>query len=174
MPRRKLLLLAVALLIAGATVLVARANMTPTPALDAAAAPAPQATTEILVAARDLPTGTLVKEADLKWQPWPADAATENFVIKGKTQRADEIGAVVRQGLKTGDPILFSRLIHAHDQGFMAAVLNAGLRAVSVSITPVGGVAGFVFPGDHVDVIVAHQVNRKTPNPTATKSPKPS
>ena len=161
MPPRKLVLLLVALLIAGGTVFVARSTMTPPP--DASViVPQASATTEVLVAAKDLPSGTLLKDADMKWQVWPAEGALDGFAVKGKNQQADYVGAVVRQGLRTGEPLLAGRIVRAHEQGFMAAVLSPGLRAVSVSITPVGGVAGFVFPGDRVDVIVAHQVNRKT------------
>lgn len=163
MPLRKLILLIVALLIGGGTYVYTRTTIAP-PATATGGAEQAQVTSsvEVLVAARDLPSGTLVKEADLKWQPWPADGSTDSFAVKGKSETADYVGAVVRQGLKTGEPILTGRVVRKREQGFMAAVLNPGMRAVSVSITPVGGVAGFVFPGDRVDVIVAHQVNRKT------------
>ncbi len=164
MPMRKFILLVVALLIAGGTAMLARSMMTGAPA---ATGPDGRAvvtteTTEVLVAARDLPSGTLLKDGDLKWRVWPAEGAAEGFVVKGKTEMSEYTGGIVRQGLRTGEPILSGRVTKAHDQSFMAAVLAPGMRAVSVSITPVGGVAGFVFPGDHVDVIITHQVNRKT------------
>jgi Flp pilus assembly protein CpaB len=64
--------------------------------------------------------------------------------------------------MRAGEPVLPGRIVKAGEQGFMAAALAPGMRAVSIAITPVAGVAGFVFPGDHVDVIVTHQIGRKS------------
>ncbi len=161
MPTRKLILLAVAFLIAIGTVVVARSMMSAKNGVSAAVEEA-KPTTEVLVAARDLHAGSLLKDGDVKWQTWPEDGATEAFAVKGKATVEDYTGAVVRQGLRMGEPLMAGRVMRKADQGFMAAVLSPGKRAVSVAITPVGGVAGFVFPGDHVDVIVTHQVSRKT------------
>jgi pilus assembly protein CpaB len=161
MPARKLVLLIVAMVIAGGTIFLARSMMSGPGA--APSAPAAVSTTvEVLVTARDLPIGTLLKDTDLKWQPWPTGAAAEGLAVKGKNDLPEYVGAVVRQGLRMGEPVMPGRVVRAREQGFMAAVLNPGMRAVSVSVTPAGGVSGFVFPGDHVDVIVTHQVNRKT------------
>jgi pilus assembly protein CpaB len=162
MPARKLALLVVALIIAVGTIVLARSMMTETKSGPLAASRAVIETDEVLVAARDLPAGTLIKEPDLKWQPWPKGAAEGGFSVKGKTTIQDYIGAVVRQGLRSGEPVMTGRIVRSHDQGFMAAVLEPGMRGVSVSVTPAGGVSGFVFPGDHVDVIVTHQITRKT------------
>jgi len=163
MPARKLVLLLVALLIGGGTVFLARSMMTGSPGTSPASMTAmTTATTEVLVAARDLPAGTLLKDSDFKWKVWPAEGATTGFAVKGKNELSEYTGAVVRQGLRMDEPIMSGRVVKRHDQGFLSAVLDPGMRAISVSITPVGGVAGFVFPGDRVDVIVTHQVTRKT------------
>ncbi len=160
MPKRKLILLAVALLIAGLTGIMAKSMMAGG-GKDAGPAQQAAATTQVLVAARDMPSGTMIKETDVKWQVWPVDGTTDGFAVKGKNETSEYVGAVVRQGLRTGEPIMNGRVMRAKEQGFMAAVLSPGMRAVSVAITPIAGVAGFVFPGDHVDVIVAHQVSRQ-------------
>src|SRR5271154_1083414 len=151
MPTRKMTLLIVAAIIAIGTVLAARSLMTPE-----ATAPAPQAvvqTTQVAVAARDLPTGTILKEADLKWVEWPSTADTTALFVKGQANLSDIAGAVVRDGFRSGEPIMTARVAHMHDQGFLAAVLTPGMRAMSVSLSPTAEVAGFVFPGDRVDVI---------------------
>ncbi|MDD5587111.1 MAG: Flp pilus assembly protein CpaB [Alphaproteobacteria bacterium] len=162
MQPRKLSLLLVALIIAGGTVMLARSMMTGAGGNVPGAAPAVVEADEVLVAAHDLSPGVLIKETDLKWQAWPKGAAADGFAVKGKNEVQEYVGAVVRQSLRTGEPVMTGRVVKAHDQGFMAAVLEPGMRAISVSVTPAGGVAGFVFPGDHVDVIVTHQVARKT------------
>jgi hypothetical protein len=45
-------------------------------------------------------------------------------------------------------------VVHPGEQGFLAAVLDPGKRAVSIPVDGTSGVAGFVFPGDYVDVIL--------------------
>ncbi|MDP9128608.1 MAG: Flp pilus assembly protein CpaB [Pseudomonadota bacterium] len=154
MPKRKLLLLAVAGLVAIVTVVIARSVMQP--AADGTIAPVVQST-EVIAASRDLPTGTIIKEMDLKWIPWAADAETSKLYVKGKAEMSSVVGAVLREGLRADEPLLAGRVVQPHEQGFLAAVLTPGMRAVSVTLTPSGEVAGFIFPGDHVDVILTHR-----------------
>lgn len=161
MPLRKIILLVIALIIAGGTVVLSRGMMTgkqPTTSTEVKVTP----THEILVAARDLPAGTLLKDADIKWQTWPKEEGVAGFAVKGQKDIKDYAGTVVRYGLRSGEPLMAGRTVKPGEQGFMAAALAPGMRAVSIAITPVAGVAGFVFPGDHVDVIVTHQIGRKS------------
>ncbi len=112
------------------------------------------ATDEILVAKENLPTGSFVKAELLIWQPWPKEGIKEEYVVKGSGSEKDLEGAVVRTHLLAGEPITASRVIHPGDRGFLAAVLEEGKRAVSVPVDATTGIAGFVFPGDWVDVIL--------------------
>lgn len=159
MGTRKITLLLAAAVIALVTVFAVRSLMTPEE-VPQAQAPVVQ-TTEIAAAARDLPTGTILKESDLKWVQWASNADTSSLLVKGQTSLADAAGAVVRDGFRSGEPIISARIAHPHDQGFLAAVLNPGMRAMSVSLSPTAEVAGFIFPGDRVDVILTHSFSRK-------------
>ncbi len=103
MPKRKIILLVVAGLIAMITVLVARSMMHPT---EEPVAQKTLPTTEILVAARDLPTGTILKEMDVKWIPWPAEAETTKLYVKGKVEVSSITGAVLREGLRADEPVI--------------------------------------------------------------------
>jgi pilus assembly protein CpaB len=159
MASRKITLLLAAAVIALGTVFAVRNLLGPEPA-----APGKQVlvqTTEVAVAARDLPTGTILKESDLKWTEWVSTADTSFMLVKGKVNLSDFTGAVVRDGFRAGDPITASRIAHSRDQGFLAAVLTPGMRAISVALTPNAQVAGFIFPGDRVDVILTHSFSRK-------------
>ena len=158
MNSRKVILLALALLIGLGTFMMFRASQTPPPAAPAVAV---VETTEILAAARDLPTGTILRDGDMKWLPWAATADTGKLYVKGKADSATLVGAVLREGLRTDEPILVGRVVQPHEQGFLAAVLTPGMRAVSLSLSPSAEVAGFIFPGDHVDVILTHGFSRK-------------
>ncbi|MEH6494202.1 MAG: Flp pilus assembly protein CpaB [Pseudomonas marincola] len=166
---RKLILVVFALLIAGSTVWFVRnwaGNQTPTTivqqANDEVVAPK-AATVKILVAAADLPAGTLVREDHLKWQEWPeADDLEEMYVVEN-VRTADEFyGTVVRQGVSSGEPISDNRMVRPGQQGFLAAVLDPGTRAISINVDETAGIAGFVFPGDRVDVILTLEVMQGT------------
>ena len=159
MASRKVTLLLAAAVVAVGTVFAVRGLMAPeggTPDKIVAVQ-----STEVAVAVRDLPTGTVLKESDLKWAPWVASADTGFMIVKGKANLADFTGAVVRDGFRAGDPIMSSRIAHSRDQGFLAAVLTPGMRAISISLSPTAQVAGFIFPGDRVDVILTHSFSRK-------------
>ncbi len=122
---------------------------------------------EVLVAAENMPRGTFVKESHLRWQPWPEDGVTEQYITRGEGKSEtdvsfqDMVGAVVRNGLTVGEPVTIGRLVRPGDRGFLAAVLEPGKRAVSVPVNATAGVAGFIFPGDRVDLILTHEFQRE-------------
>jgi pilus assembly protein CpaB len=126
-------------------------------------APAPEpAHNEILVAKEDLPAGTLIKPEQLRWQAWPDASMAATYVPKdGKRAPEDFAGAVVREGLSTGQPITDSIVVKPGESGFLAAVLAPGMRAVSVSINATTGISGFIFPGDRVDVILTQNIKHE-------------
>jgi len=158
MSKRRITLLLVAGIVAIMTVMVARTLMGPQTGI--VSAPVVQ-TTEILAATRDLPTGTILKESDMKWIPWAAESDTSQFYLKGKDDLGRLTGAVLRDGMRSNEPFLTGHVVQPHDHGFLAVVLGPGKRAMSVTLSPNAEVAGFVFPGDHVDVILTHGFSRK-------------
>ncbi|HYG88920.1 MAG TPA: Flp pilus assembly protein CpaB [Azospirillum sp.] len=153
---RKIILLVLALGIAGVTVQLTRTLVKQQPA-PVVAVQAPQApkTLRVLVAASDLPAGTLVQPSQLRWRAWPEDdGVTGTYMVEGQRRAEEFTGAVVRHGLRAGEPVVEGRLVKPGDRGFLAAVLSPGSRAVSVAINGVTGIAGFIFPGDRVDLIL--------------------
>lgn len=160
MASRKVTLLLAAAAIALVTVLAVRNVVKPEAPMTEVSQPVIPVT-EIAVASRDLPTGTILKESDMKWTPWAANADISSMVVKGKQNLSGFVGAVVRDGFRAGDPIMLPRVAQPQDQGFMAAVLTPGMRAISISLSPTSQVAGFIFPGDRVDVILTHAFSRR-------------
>lgn len=158
MQMRSVLLLGVALAMAGATAFLVNGWVSNRHQAAEArpAAPAPAVPKiEILVANADLATGTFLKPDQLRWQPWPEDGVNGGYFVKGKAAEKDFEGSVVRSRLYAGEPITKERVVYAGEQGFLAAVLEPGKRAISVPVDATRGVAGFVFPGDLVDVLLS-------------------
>ncbi len=115
-------------------------------------------TTFVLVAKHDLPAGALLQDTDFRWQGWPDEQISENYLIKGELDTSTMVGAVVRRGIAKGEPIVEGRIVRPGDRGFLAAVLRPGYRAVSIRIDAASGISGLVFPGDRVDIILSQTV----------------
>ncbi|MDH5556230.1 MAG: Flp pilus assembly protein CpaB [Alphaproteobacteria bacterium] len=119
-------------------------------------------TARVLVAKKDLIVGTFVKREDLHWQLWPEESITPAYVTDSKLLDAgksdqqrlsieDFVGGVVRMPIAGGQPMVKGLVSKAGERGFLAAVLQPGMRAMSVPSG--GGVSGFILPGDHVDIL---------------------
>jgi pilus assembly protein CpaB len=107
-----------------------------------------------------MPVGTIITAEALKFQPWPKELVDKAYFLKGTpgVNAADLIGTVVRNEISAGQPISQGSLIKPGDRGFLAAALGPGMRAVTVAVGTISGVAGFVFPGDRVDLILTQEV----------------
>lgn len=154
---RSIILVVGALFIAGITAMFARSLMSQPTTAQASAAPV-QPDNLILVAAKPLPRGTILDPESVAWKPWPNDAVNETYIKGGPGQEKDVLGKVVRVSMLPGQPIPNPALVGPGERGFLAAVLAPGRRAVTVSVSDTSGVAGFVFPGDRVDLVLTHQV----------------
>lgn len=118
------------------------------------------ALSQVLVAATDLPTGTIMRHEHVEWRPWPTDAVDPRYATEDTHQVEGFVGAVARTGIAAGEPIVESRLVRLGDSGFLAAILQPGMRALTVEIDASSGIAGLIMPGDRVDVIVTHEIGR--------------
>jgi pilus assembly protein CpaB len=116
------------------------------------------ATTPVRVASTDLPVGTFLDEVEAPFEDRP-DAELEDGWITAAIAASDDIlGAVVIEPVAAGQPLTRDVLLMPGQDGFLAAVLSPGMRAVSVAVDAVSGNAGHVFPGDKVDVILTQRV----------------
>ncbi|MEM1035271.1 MAG: Flp pilus assembly protein CpaB [Pseudomonadota bacterium] len=115
---------------------------------------------KVLVAAGDLPVGTLLSPSDFRWADWPEATVNPSYFTEEMAPDAMETlaGSVVRTSLFLDEPILPQKIVQKGETGFMAALLSPGKRAVSVEISPESASAGFILPDDRVDVILTYEI----------------
>ncbi len=161
MEPKKIALLVGAVVVALVTALLARQMFvkSATPAASAAPVLFSQPTgPKVLVATRTLPIGTILIETDFKFQPWPKDLIKGAYYVEGKLDKNVLRGSVVRNEMAAGQPLTTGSFVQPGDRGFLAAALGPGMRAITVAVRAETSVAGFVFPGDRVDVMLTQSV----------------
>ncbi|MEZ5292658.1 MAG: Flp pilus assembly protein CpaB [Vicinamibacterales bacterium] len=108
------------------------------------------ATYSVAVAARALPVGTRLTAADVKLVQWPSETPIAGAVTS--------VEAAVNRGLVASvvenEPLTGTKLASAEAGAGLPPMIAAGMRAISVKVDDVVGVAGFALPGAHVDVVV--------------------
>lgn len=109
---------------------------------------------KILVASRNVSPGTILTAEHLQWASWPDDASTDAYFEQGKTSLESVAGSVARNALFRGEPVAADALAKPGEGSVMSAVLRPGYRAVALDVSASTGVAGFVAPGDRVDLIL--------------------
>lgn len=160
MDKRKVILLVGALLIALCTAFLARSLFagSAAPQVTAATPPVEPAGPRVLVANRSLPVGTIITPDSVAFQPWPAKLVSNAYFLEDSAKIDSLLGTVVRNAITAGQPVTQGSLVKPGDRGFLAAALGPGMRAVTVPVSARTGVAGFVFPGDRVDLVLTQSV----------------
>jgi pilus assembly protein CpaB len=130
-----------------------------------AAASPPPPEEEILVAARPLSAGLLLRAQDVTWLP-RSGQAEEGDLVRSSVQaraakpesdeaaRATVYGAALRSNRAEHQPIRRSTIVKPGDRDFLQTVLGPGSRAVTVAVSVGAAGIGLMFPGDHVDVML--------------------
>ncbi len=160
MDAKKIVLLVGALIIAVTTALLAR-NMlssSSTPSVNAANMPVEADQPHVLVAVKALPVGTILDAESFRFQPWPKDLVEQAYYLRGQADPTKLAGSVVRTAITAGQPLTQGALVKPGDRGFLAAALAPGMRAVTVPVSAQTSVAGFVFPGDRIDLVLTQSV----------------
>ena len=157
---KKIVLLVGALLIAAVTAIMAKNMFSGASAPPAQAGPVVPVGPEVLVASRTLPVGTIVDAEAFHYQPWPQGLVQPAYFTRGAPGADPQtlIGTVVRNEITAGQPLTQGALVRPGQRGFLAAALGPGMRAVTVGVSATSGVAGFVFPGDRVDLVLTQEV----------------
>ncbi len=115
--------------------------------------PVAAAKLKAIVAVKDLPVGTVVKAEDIRQIDWPGDLLPAGFASKPE----EVIGRGVITQVVANEPLLLTRLADKASGGGLPIVIPEGMRALSIRVDEIIGVAGFVIPDTRVDVIVTLQ-----------------
>ena len=107
-------------------------------------------TKPIVVATRNLGVGELIRDLDLRNGEW-VGPLPENAVLNP----AELVNRGVVQNIYAGEPFLESRLAPKGAGAGLAATIPPGMRAVALPVNQVSGVAGFITPGQRVDVLIS-------------------
>jgi len=107
-------------------------------------------TTQVIVVRQKVGLGAKLTQADIRVAPWPKSSALQGTFH----DPADVIGRGVIVPMEGNEPVMESKLAPKNAGAGLMAAIPEGMRAVSVKVNDVIGVAGFVVPGAHVDVIL--------------------
>ena len=156
--------LVLGLMLAGGAVYVAKDYYAQYQATLAAQVPAAPETVRVVAAKTPLKYGDRINvafaEENLKWVTWPKDAVPE-----GAFTTADELlgegsklTRTVLRAIEPGELVLKAKLTGFGESARVATQVADGMRAVTISIDAVSGVAGLVAPGDRVDILLTRSI----------------
>ena len=152
-----------------------------TAAAPTAAGPSTAPMVKVLVASHDLPVGARLTAADMSWQDWPAANLNAAFITDGQgpqvaptgaaavartasdaastifggSAMTSIVGAVVREPLLSGEPVIARKIVKSGEGNYLSVVLTPGMRAIAVPVTVDTAAGGFIMPGDRVDVLLS-------------------
>jgi len=127
--------------------------------MEAAQKPVPGRT--VVVAAAPLRFGMSLSPQNLREVSWPHEAipagtfeSLQQLIAGGKR--------VVLASIEANEPVLASKITGPGQRATLSAVIGTGMRAVTIRVNDVEGVAGFVLPGDHVDVLLTRLPDKRS------------
>jgi pilus assembly protein CpaB len=122
---------------------------------------------EILVAAKDLKTGTEIESGDFKWQKWPEETLFVGAILRdGEQSTSDAVSGKLLRSLVKGQPVHMTLVTEENQGDFLSANVQKGMRAVGISVKSYMLADRLVRPGDFIDVMVTYKVrvnSRKNP-----------
>ncbi len=109
----------------------------------------------VRVAAEPLVVGTFLTDARAPFEATDPGLVEDDWIVEGEP---DPLGAVIIAPVPAGVPTPRSALLAPGQEGFLAAVLRPGYRAVALAVNEVTGAAGLIFPGDRVDLLLTQEI----------------
>jgi pilus assembly protein CpaB len=152
MRQRRIILILVMAVAAAAVAGFSTLRFLSTTPVAAVASPAARKATVVL-AARDLPVGHPVTAEDVRTVEWPAELVPAGYY----SQVSDVVGRGLISAVRTNEPVLSAKLAEPGSRGGLPILIPEGMRAMSIPVDQVVGVAGFVIPETRVDILLTIQ-----------------
>ena len=114
----------------------------------------------IVVASKPLRFGDELSARSLREVPWPDDALPGGAF--GRVADLTSSKRVVLMPIDANEAVLAAKITGPGQRATLSAMLHDGMKAVTIRVNDVEGVAGFVLPGDHVDVVLTRQTDKET------------
>ena len=165
MNTQRIVVLGLALVAAVGAALLVRGMMGGgTPQVAASIAPQVKMS-EVLVASENLLPGQKLDANKLRWEKWPSRSVDPSFITHDAVASIDDAvkNTVVRAPILANQPVATSVIVHADAAGFMAAMLQPGMRAVSITVNTDSGAGGFILPNDRVDLLMTQKSTESPP-----------
>jgi pilus assembly protein CpaB len=119
----------------------------------------PTATQSLVVAGRALRFGNELSPSVLREMPWPADALPQG-AFRSINEMLGQGKRVVLTAIEANEPVLASKITGQGQRATLSAMIGDGHKAMTIRVNDVDGVAGFVLPGDRVDVMLSRQIDK--------------
>jgi pilus assembly protein CpaB len=113
--------------------------------------------TTVVVAALDVPFGAKIESAQLRTVEWPVDSVPDGAM----TDLAEVEGKIAKQAFLPGEIILKGRIAEHMGGSTLSAIVERSKRAITVRVNDVIGVAGFLLPGNHVDILASRREGKR-------------
>lgn len=131
----------------------------------------------VLVADSEIRAGEALRPSMFRWQPWPEEDVLASYKVIGDTEGATEqqvfnqrtafesamSGKITRRYVAAGEPLTDQLVFDRNNASFMAGALQPGMRAIAIPVNETTGAAGFILPGDRVDILLTHDITAALP-----------
>jgi pilus assembly protein CpaB len=119
----------------------------------------PSATQTLVVASKQLRFGNELSPSVLREMAWPTDALPQG-AFKSIQDMLAQGKRVVLTAIEANEPVLASKITGQGQRATLSAMISDGHKAMTIRVNDVDGVAGFVLPGDRVDVMLSRQIDK--------------
>lgn len=153
----RIILLVVALVAGGLAAFLATRTSAPAP-VQTRTEVVEEQKVKVLVAKDSIGVAQRLNRNLMQWQDWPELAVRPEYITQAAVPEAltEMNDAIARFEIFAGEPITDLKLVRS-DQGYLSAVLEKGMRGVSVPVKSDSSAGGFIVPNDRVDVVLTRQ-----------------
>ncbi len=113
---------------------------------------------KVVVASKPLSFGSVLEYGNLTEITWPQDALPQG-AYHSIDEMLKEGTRVALRPIEINEPVLSSKITGSNEKASLSKVIAEGHRAVTIRVNDVAGVAGFILPGDHVDVVLTREIS---------------